>query len=248
MAQEPIAIPSLQAFSEKLTQILTTGTLYRPFFYQGPGLHHKTRSGEFGQTVTFALLPPQLKMFCSDQDCMADEWWQLERRESAFYFGHEEPQHEAYRCRNCGREKQHYWIEWSERNPPGEGQDAGVIIKVGQWPPLSIEPPSDLAKILGKEDANLYKKALINASISHGVGALAYFRRVIENKVNQLIDLIAEAAQAAHTGADELKHIEAVKTGFHIDRKIEFAKGLLPAHLGVWQRFGTKWAIWSSCG
>jgi hypothetical protein len=97
--------------------------------------------------------------------------------------------------------------------------------------PLTIEPPRDLAKILGKEDTALYKKVLIDASISHGVGALAYFRRVIENKVNQLIDLVAEAARSAHTGHDELKRIEAVKASFHIDQKIEFAKGLLPTHL-----------------
>lgn len=64
-------------------------------------------------------------------------------------------------------------------------------MKVGQWPPLAIEPAPALADSLGKEDVELYKKALINANFSHGIAALAYFRRVVENKVNDLIDLIA---------------------------------------------------------
>jgi hypothetical protein len=54
-------------------------------------------------------------------------------------------------------------------------------MKVGQFPPLSIKPTNDLAKALGKGDADLYQKALINGNYSLGLGALAYFRRVIEN-------------------------------------------------------------------
>jgi hypothetical protein len=135
MAQEPIAIPSLQAFGEKLTEILTTGTLHRSFSYRGAGLHHRTASGDYGQVATFAIIPPQLRLFCSDPNCLADQWWQHEGHDNLFYFGHEEPQHEAYRCRNCGKNEQHYWIEWIDQTAPGDDQHAGVIIKVGQWRP-----------------------------------------------------------------------------------------------------------------
>jgi hypothetical protein len=43
--------------------------------------------------------------------------------------------------------------------------DLFTFIKAGQWPALTIEPSVVVAKALGEEDASLYKKALINASI-----------------------------------------------------------------------------------
>ncbi len=104
-------------------------------------------------------------------------------------------------------------------------------MKVGQFPPLSIEPPKGLAKALGKEDAALYKKALINANYSFGLGALAYFRRVIENKVNMLLDLIVEAANLAKFEPEELARIDEIKNSHHLDVKIEYASKILPPYL-----------------
>ena len=77
----------------------------------------------------------------------------------------------------------------------------------------------------------MYKKALINANFSHGIGALAYFRRVIENKVNALIDLIAEVARTANFELEQLSHIDEIKNDRRVDVRIEFASKILPMHL-----------------
>jgi len=100
--------------------------------------------------------------------------------------------------------------------PPGwrENANDNLFVKVGQWPPLLIDPPPELAKALGTEDTELYKKALTNGNSAFGIGALAYFRRVIENKVNMILDLIGNAAQLAN-----------------FDAKIEYASKILPPHL-----------------
>jgi hypothetical protein len=80
-----------------------------------------------------------------------------------------EPFHEAkYVCRNCRKQKVTYWFLWTENE-----KRVSWFIKVGQYPPLSIEPSPQLTKALGEEDAALYKKALINGNYSFGIGALA---------------------------------------------------------------------------
>jgi hypothetical protein len=98
-------------------------------------------------------------------------------------------------------------------------------------PPLPIDPSPELAKALGSEDTELYKKALIDANFSHGIGAVAYFRRVLENKINVLLDLIAEAAKNAQVEHGVVKQLDDVKNGRVIEDRIKFAGKILPAHL-----------------
>ena len=71
-------------------------------------------------------------------------------------------------------------------------------MKIGQNPPLTIHPAKQLR--LDGEDLDLYKKALISRNFSHGIGALSYLRRVVENRMNALLELVIEAA--ASSGAE----------------------------------------------
>jgi hypothetical protein len=219
MAKEAVKIADLAQLREKLADILVDGPLYTAFRYQGDGLHFD-HSGHMGQVTRFGLLPETIFMECPV--CKGKQNWQVNRPD--FYFGaHPEPTEVNYYCKNCPHraQTQYFWLEWTE----------GSFIKIGQWPPPAIDIGKELAKALGPEDAQLYKKALINANFGHGIAAVAYFRRVIENKVNDLIDLVADAAKTNNPSDRKLKQIHAIKLGKRIDKKIEFAKGLLPKHL-----------------
>ena len=224
MPKDPEKMASRDDLDARLSEILTRGTLYRPFIYSGEGLDFSSRN-EYGTSHTFGILPLKIRMFCGNNECKADQSWQISSRETQVYFESEMPSHVKYWCKNCGEQATHYWIEWTKKD------DVTTFIKVGQWPSLTIEPSVLLSKVLGKNDTKLYKKALINASISHGIAALAYLRRVIENQVNHLLDLVVESARAAQVHVDDLKEIEEIKTDKHVDVKIRFAAKLLPVHL-----------------
>jgi hypothetical protein len=106
-----------------------------------------------------------------------------------------------------------------------------IFTKIGQWPGLSIEPTPEMTKALGPEDAELYKKGLIGFNFGHGIGAVAYFRRVLENKINALLDLIEEAARNSQVADEHLAEIEAVKKSHRVENKIDIASKILPVHL-----------------
>lgn len=72
-----------------------------------------------------------------------------------------------------------------------------------------------MAEALGPEDSALYKKGLIEFQFGHGIGAVAYFRRVLENKINALLDLIAGAARNENVANEHIEEIEAVKKSHH---------------------------------
>ena len=103
--------------------------------------------------------------------------------------------------------------------------------KFGEYPKPEINIPKQLEANLGKADASLYRRALISANISHGVAAVAYARRVVENKVDTLLDMIVEASRLSNEENLNLEFLEEVRASHQVDRKLELASKLLPAHL-----------------
>ena len=96
-------------------------------------------------------------------------------------------------CQSCGY-KIDFLIKatsdkkWDNRN---SGLDI-YLQKVGQSPAYDISVPNFIKKYLTKEDGENYKKALTNLSVSYGIGAYAYFRRIIENEIKRIIKDISE--------------------------------------------------------
>jgi hypothetical protein len=220
---EPPNILDHQTLGEKLREILVSGSLYRHFVYTGKNCHFVNNRGAIGMP-RYGQLPRQLKMFCDHDKCQALTWWQV--NEDEVYFSADRLIRQChYTCRNCGVNEQHYQFIWQEN------EKFNIFIKVGQWPPLTIEPSPELAKALGAEDAQLYKKGLIDFNFGHGIGAVGYFRRVLENKINALLDLIEEAARNAKVADEHLAEIEAVKKSHRVEDKIDIASKILPPHL-----------------
>ena len=94
------------------------------------------------------------------------------------------------------------------------------VHKIGQFPPPSVDIPFDVEKRLG-EDAQLYKNALVCRSQNFGIGAVAYLRRVVENKTNELIEVVALQAGSYGISAADIAKIRAAK-----DEKIPFDQRL----------------------
>jgi hypothetical protein len=218
--QPLLETPTAEELQKKLAELLVTGSLYKRFLYGSSNAHFRSEGG-----TSYALLPKQFKMYCDGEKCQQVQIW--ETTVAHVYITEDPFHHIAYRCRNCDQKSIDYWYVLREY----DHRRLAMFTKVGQYPPLSIEPSKELAAALGPNDTELYKKALINGNYSFGVGALAYFRRVIENKVNMLLDLIAEAAKLAKFEPEELGRIEEIKTSHHLDAKIEYASKILPPNL-----------------
>jgi hypothetical protein len=133
-----------------------------------------------------------------------------------------------YRCCNCPSNPSYvnyyfYWGKW--------GADESAFFKAGQWPAPDEGVSSALQERLDEDDLDFYKKAIRLRNHSLGLGALAYLRRVVENRINDMLDVLAEAAREHHFAAIELAKIETVKASHRFDDKIDYAAKLLPSHL-----------------
>lgn len=100
------------------------------------------------------------------------------------------------------------------------------VMKVGQYPPWEIMPNKKLSELLG-EHQDYYKKGLVCESQGYGIGAYAYYRRIIEEIIDSLLysitDLIPESEKQQY-----LEALNQTKKTIVAQEKIELVKDLLP--------------------
>jgi hypothetical protein len=110
--------------------------------------------------------------------------------------------------------------------------EEGWVRKVGQLPPPSVAVPKEIKESIG-QDAELYRRARINLNNSHGVGACAYLRRLLENRIKPMLQIIREAREEDGASAQELEEIDRIIEGKTAAARIELAGPVLPEAVKV---------------
>jgi hypothetical protein len=126
--------------------------------------------------------------------------------------------HLRYVCSACRRGTRHFYVTFG---PAGEW-----VTKIGQSPPWSISLSRPLERALGTS-SDVYRKGLISESQGYGIGAFAYYRRVVEESIDQLLDDI----ESLVPGPERARYNEALaktKETKVADEKIQLVKDLLP--------------------
>lgn len=218
-----------KGLTEKLAEVLQSWPLYRELKYDGKEGHH-THEGEYGNKSKFGILPDEIVLYCPGPKCRKEQHWQPTSGVSysrQVFFSETRFHERAYMCRNCDAECITYFLRWKETAA------GGAFVKVGQFPPLSHHPPKELASRLDEADRDFYRKALDSRNFSYGLGAVAYLRRVIENRVDDLLDLLVEAVKEdeGEIRPEILEDVKRVKEDRRIENKLDVARKLLPPRL-----------------
>jgi len=137
----------------------------------------------------------------------------------------------SYICGHCGKETLTLWFvheahEHNERKRP----IAWAFTKIGQNPSPQRLMDRDLAEALGGEIAKLYRKGLTSIAHGFGIGAQAYFRRVLEESCNVILEMFAQEAKAAGD-LDAETRIRDAMTNRQMDERLKEAARALPSSL-----------------
>lgn len=131
-----------------------------------------------------------------------------------------------YLCGDCHRESKLYslWTRFSEQGGGGE------VYKYGELPPFGVPVPNKVLRLFGK-DAEIFRKGRQCESIGHGVGAFAYYRRVVENHKNDLFDEIIKVCRTLNTDEVLISQLEAAKKEIAFSKALGTVKAALPQGL-----------------
>jgi hypothetical protein len=123
-----------------------------------------------------------------------------------------------YICMGCKEYERYFFIRVDE--------DRKSITKVGQYPPWDISGDDEIERLLG-EHRDYFRRGLICEAQGYGIAAFAYYRRIVE----EIIDLLLEQISDLMTDDEKEEYKEALektKSTRQAADKIDLVKDLLP--------------------
>ena len=175
---------------------------------------------------------PAIHMYCNVCDSeqtfnMANNYYDSENNQIEPI--HNKVKEIRYICSACEQGLRVFLIYFGLEDIADEDDKMIYLEKVGQIPAWSIAMDKNLESMLGKH-ATYYKRGLICESQSYGIGAYAYFRRITEDIIDELLDSVEDLLE----GQEKIKYSEALaktKTTRITQEKLDIVKDILPASL-----------------
>lgn len=126
-----------------------------------------------------------------------------------------------FKCLSCRQQRKTFLVNISLN------VDKVTFVKVGEFPRKNMAVDPELKKFL-KNDKDNYIKAEVCLSNGYGVGAFAYFRRIIESNIYQLLDNIATDSESDQSIIDAIAELKSTSP---MSDRIAIAKKALPGYL-----------------
>ena len=135
----------------------------------------------------------------------------------------------TYRCKHCEKSTKLYAIRGSS---PSKDAGSGIALKLGEYPPFGERTPAKVITMIGP-DRDLFLNGRRAENHGLGIGASAYYRRVVENQKDRIFDMIIEAAKRLAADPKMIEQMEAAKKDYRFDRAIDTMKMAIPDSLKI---------------
>ncbi|MGD2097329.1 MAG: hypothetical protein PVG35_07080 [Desulfobacterales bacterium] len=172
------------------------------------------------------LMKPRLKLHCPNSICggvrffdsyqtkkvpLSEKWTRI--------FLH-------YSCANCRTHSKIFAImaRWNT------DIDEGEAIKIGEWPPFGPRVSARVISILG-DHKDLFLMGCRSEIQGLGIGALAYYRKVIENQKDHLIDEIIRVMRRTGSADSHIEKLKSAKKEKQFKDAVELIGDALPQAL-----------------
>jgi hypothetical protein len=146
----------------------------------------------------------------------------LDRKEWKFAFV-------PYSCRNCQEKRKTFSLA---AILDADGYSGGTILKLGELPAFGPPVPSRAVTLIGP-DREIFLSGRRAENRGLGIGAFAYYRRVVENQKGRIIQQMAKVAAKLGASEADLKLFEAAAKETQFSSAIDKIKAAIPASLRI---------------
>ena len=172
---------------------------------------------------------PQVMLYCSNEKCrgprmhvtVAPEYSPALKKGTGHVFL------EAV-CKNCDTITKTYAIILEVDKHDSK---KGLALKVGDHPAFGDRISPRFLRLLKKEDRELFLKGRRAGRFGLGIGALTYYRRVVENHKDRLLSEVLEVAKITNAPKEVIAAIQGAKRQTQFESAIESLKGIVPKAL-----------------
>jgi hypothetical protein len=166
---------------------------------------------------------PDLQLYCGSDACVGVRFFHSQSAPHAEESG--SPFFLTYVCRNCSKTSKIFAVFACVTN----NMD-GIAVKLGEFPPYGPPVPPRVVSLIGP-DRDLFLSGRRAENHGLGIGAFAYYRRVIENQKGRLITEIAKVAKRVGASPRTIQALEEAATEAQFSRAVEMVKDAIPQTL-----------------
>lgn len=175
------------------------------------------------------LAPPEILFFCESPDCEGPRVFRAV--DSIFWKGGWNFVFLKYECRNCGKRLAYFSISFRvDKVPTKDAKGHGIVMKLGQIPTFGPQTPPKLLRLI-EPDRELFLQGRRAEIRGLGIGAFAYYRRVVENQRKRIIERIAKVSKVVgSTATTDALFVQAMNE-IQFSKSIELVKDFMPQAL-----------------
>lgn len=174
----------------------------------------------------WSIVVPTIRLHCAESSCGGIRFFAPDIDNFSLQLGHNRAWL-TYVCRDCANGYRVYALAF-------EASAKGIVqlAKVGEFPAFGPPLPSRLLTLVGP-DREYFLRGRRAESQGMGVGAYAYYRRVVENQKNRLLDETIRVGTTLNVDKSIVEALERAKAETQFKKAMEDVKDAVPDVLKI---------------
>jgi hypothetical protein len=165
-------------------------------------------------------LPQNLTLHCESEICEGPPRRHVYGAREALEFDDFAYVYCVYRCANCIQNKKIFGLKCQRH----ASSRHGICTKIYQEPTFGEPIPPKLFDVIGKENREHFLNARRAIARSLGIGAFAYYRRIVEDHKFNLVSSILKVAEATRSSAAQIELLKKAQ------KETRFTKAIAILH------------------
>lgn len=182
------------------------------------GSHHS----QYGKN----LITPEIQLHCPNDSCNGTRFFRCQTEAQTLQRKFPKHVYLEYKCSNCERTIKRFSIlvNWNA------GGSKGECLKLGEVPAFGPPTSSKLIKLIGP-DRDVFLKGRRCENQGLGIGAFSYYRRVVENQKDRILDKVIKVAQQVGAPKEMIQQLQEARGETQFSKAIESVKSAIPESL-----------------
>lgn len=181
---------------------------------------------QLGRVQSNELFLPEIQLHCANDACNGIRFFRCVAEELVVPVGILDFVYLKYCCSNCQISEKIFSLAVRI----SQSKKSGRCYKFGEAPPYGPPTPPRLISLIGPDrETFLMGRRCENQGL--GIGAFAYYRRVVENQKNRILDEIIKVSQKLSLPPEKIGMLEKAKAENQFSKALSDVKDALPQSL-----------------
>lgn len=189
------------------------------------------RSYSEGYIYDCKLLQPEIQLHCSEDTCNGIRFFRSTDDATEIPISSSKFVYMRYECSNCQKSIKIFSLFLTVKKDRLEnGFVGGNCMKFGELPTYGPPTPARLIKLIGP-DRETFLKGRRCENLGLGIGAFTYYRRVIENQKNRILDEIIKLCEKLNVNPTIIETLKEGKNENQFKNAVDKVKDAVPESL-----------------